>query len=96
MRSICAFAPDGHTLTVVVDREEMSANSGRDTIFDWHCAAQFQPEQAAEHAVVSEPGTAGVEGHDESVGVLQVQQIGSDLVAPVSRSASSPWMSRAR
>ena len=30
-----AFAPDGHTLTVVVDREEMSANSGRDTIFDW-------------------------------------------------------------
>ena len=31
-----AFAPDGHTLTVVVDREEMSANSGRDTIFDWH------------------------------------------------------------
>jgi WD40 repeat protein len=31
-----AFSPDGHTLTVVVDREEMSANSGRDTIFDWH------------------------------------------------------------
>jgi hypothetical protein len=31
-----AFTPDGHTLTVVVDREEMSANSGRDTIFDWH------------------------------------------------------------
>ena len=30
-----AFAPDGHTLTVVVDRAEMSANSGRDTIFDW-------------------------------------------------------------
>jgi WD40 repeat protein len=30
-----AFAPGGHTLTVVVDREEMSANSGRDTIFDW-------------------------------------------------------------
>jgi WD40 repeat protein len=30
-----AFTPDGHTLTVVVDREEMSANSGRDTIFDW-------------------------------------------------------------
>jgi len=30
-----AFAPDGHTLTVVVDREEMSANSGRDTIIDW-------------------------------------------------------------
>ena len=37
-------------------------------------AAQFQPEQAAEHAVVAEPGTAGVEGHDERVGVLQVQQ----------------------
>jgi hypothetical protein len=35
-----------------------------------HCAAQFQPEQAAEHVVVSEPGTAGVEGHDERVGVL--------------------------
>jgi len=31
-----AFTPDGHTLTVVVDREEMNANSGRDTIFDWH------------------------------------------------------------
>ena len=31
-----AFSPDGHALTVVVDREEMSANSGRDTIFDWH------------------------------------------------------------
>lgn len=30
-----AFTPDGHTLTVVVDREESSANSGRDTIFDW-------------------------------------------------------------
>jgi WD40 repeat protein len=30
-----AFTPDGHTLTAVVDREEMSANSGRDTIFDW-------------------------------------------------------------
>ena len=30
-----AFTPDGHTLTVVVDRTEMSANSGRDTIFDW-------------------------------------------------------------
>jgi hypothetical protein len=30
-----AFAPGGRTLTVVVDREEMSANSGRDTIFDW-------------------------------------------------------------
>jgi len=30
-----AFTPDGHTLTVVFDREEMSANSGRDTIFDW-------------------------------------------------------------
>jgi hypothetical protein len=30
-----AFAPGGHTLTVVVDREEMSANSGRDTIFAW-------------------------------------------------------------
>jgi WD40 repeat protein len=30
-----AFAPDGRTLTVVVDRKEMSANSGRDTIFDW-------------------------------------------------------------
>ena len=39
-----------------------------------HRAAQFQPEQAAEHAVVAEPGTAGVEGHDERVGVLQVQQ----------------------
>jgi WD40 repeat protein len=31
-----AFTPGGHTLTVVVDRTEMSANSGRDTIFDWH------------------------------------------------------------
>ena len=31
-----AFSPDGHTLTVVVDRTEMSANSGRDTVFDWH------------------------------------------------------------
>ena len=31
-----AFTPDGRTLTVVVDRQEMSANSGRDTIFDWH------------------------------------------------------------
>jgi hypothetical protein len=30
-----AFAFGGHTLTVVVDREEMSANSGRDTVFDW-------------------------------------------------------------
>ena len=30
-----AFTPDGRTLTVVVDRKEMSANSGRDTIFDW-------------------------------------------------------------
>jgi WD40 repeat protein len=30
-----AFTPDGHTLTVVIDRTEMSANSGRDTIFDW-------------------------------------------------------------
>ena len=30
-----AFTPDGHSLTAVVDREEMSANSGRDTIFDW-------------------------------------------------------------
>jgi hypothetical protein len=29
-----AFAPGGRTLTVVVDRAEMSANSGRDTIFD--------------------------------------------------------------
>ena len=31
-----AFTPREHTLTVVVDRAEMSANSGRDTIFDWH------------------------------------------------------------
>ncbi len=31
-----AFTPDGHALTVVIDREEMSADSGRDTIFDWH------------------------------------------------------------
>jgi WD40 repeat protein len=31
-----AFAPSGHTLTVVVNRTEMSANSGRDTIIDWH------------------------------------------------------------
>jgi WD40 repeat protein len=30
-----AFTPDGHALTVVVDRGEMSANSGRDTIFNW-------------------------------------------------------------
>ena len=31
-----AFAPGGHILTVVINRTEMSANSGRDTIFDWH------------------------------------------------------------
>jgi hypothetical protein len=31
-----AFAPGGHTLTVVINRTEMSADSGRDTIFDWH------------------------------------------------------------
>ena len=37
-------------------------------------AAQFQPEQAAEHAVVAEPGAGGVEGYDERVGVFQVQQ----------------------
>jgi WD40 repeat protein len=30
-----AFTPGGHTLTVVVSRGEMSASSGRDTIFDW-------------------------------------------------------------
>ena len=30
-----AFAPGGRTLTAVVDRAEMSASSGRDTIFDW-------------------------------------------------------------
>ena len=30
-----AFSADEHTLTVVVARGEMSANSGRDTIFDW-------------------------------------------------------------
>ncbi|HEX7269426.1 MAG TPA: hypothetical protein VF256_18665, partial [Streptosporangiaceae bacterium] len=30
-----AFSPGGHTLTVVVDRAEMSASSGRDTVFDW-------------------------------------------------------------
>ena len=30
-----AFSPDGRTLTLVVDRAEMSANSGRDTVFDW-------------------------------------------------------------
>ena len=30
-----AFSPDGHTLTVIVNRTEMSASSGRDTIFDW-------------------------------------------------------------
>jgi hypothetical protein len=35
-----------------------------------HRAVQFQPKEAAEHAVVAEPGTAGVEGHDERVGVL--------------------------
>jgi WD40 repeat protein len=33
-----AFSPDGHTLTVIVNRTEMSANSGRDTIFDWPVA----------------------------------------------------------
>ena len=32
--------------------------------------AQFQPKQAAEHVVVSEPGTARVEGQNERVGVL--------------------------
>jgi WD40 repeat protein len=32
-----AFSSDGHTLTVVVDREEMPpAASGRDTVFAWH------------------------------------------------------------
>jgi hypothetical protein len=31
-----AFGPTGHSLTVVVNRTEMSASSGRDTIFDWH------------------------------------------------------------
>jgi WD40 repeat protein len=31
-----AFGPGGHTLTVVINRTEMSANSGRDTIFGWH------------------------------------------------------------
>jgi WD40 repeat protein len=30
-----AFIPGGHTLTVVADREEMSASTGRDTTFDW-------------------------------------------------------------
>ena len=39
-----------------------------------HRSAQFQPEQLTEHAVVAEPGTAGIEGHDERVGVLKVQQ----------------------
>jgi hypothetical protein len=31
-----AFTLSGHTLTVVADREEMSANARRDTIFDRH------------------------------------------------------------
>lgn len=31
-----AFSPEGHTPTVVVDREEMSATSGHDTVFAWH------------------------------------------------------------
>jgi WD40 repeat protein len=32
-----AFSPGGHTLTVVVDREEMSSPApGRDTVFAWH------------------------------------------------------------
>ena len=35
LRDMASPAPDGHTPTVVVDRAEMSANSGRDTIFDW-------------------------------------------------------------
>ena len=30
-----AFGPGGRTLTVVINRTEMSANSGRDTIFNW-------------------------------------------------------------
>jgi len=30
-----AFGPGGHTLTVVINRTEVSAASGRDTIFDW-------------------------------------------------------------
>jgi hypothetical protein len=34
-----AFSPGGHTLTVVIDRTEMSASSGRDTIFDWPMTA---------------------------------------------------------
>lgn len=36
--------------------------------------AELQPEQAAEHVVVAEPGTSGVEGQDERVGVLELQQ----------------------
>ena len=31
-----AFAPGGQILTVVINRTEMSAGSGRDTIFSWH------------------------------------------------------------
>jgi hypothetical protein len=30
-----AFTPGGRTLTVVVNRAEMSGNTGRDTVFDW-------------------------------------------------------------
>jgi hypothetical protein len=33
---VVAFAPGGHTLIVVINRTEMSASSGRDTIFGWH------------------------------------------------------------
>lgn len=65
-----AFASGGHTLTVVVDREEMSANSGRDTIFDWPVTgsgalgavtatardvADFQPFIAPDRTVLGSP-----------------------------------------
>ena len=53
-----AFTPDGHTLTVVVDRGEMSANSGRDTIFDWPVTGSgtlSPPTVAARNVADSQP-----------------------------------------
>jgi WD40 repeat protein len=64
-----AFTPDGRTLTVVVDRAEMSANSGRDTIFDWHVtdsgtlsAATVAARDVADFQPVIAPGDRTVLG----------------------------------
>ena len=39
-----------------------------------HGPAQLDAQEFAEHAVVAEPSTTSIEGHDERVGVLEVQQ----------------------